>query len=363
MLTLLLPALALAHKASDSYLRLGPEHDGRAELRWDIAVRDLDLAIGLDTDGDRLLRWGELRGQLGRIVDHLAARLTLAGADGSACTLPLAALGIEARVDGPYLALGGRYRCTGGLKTLDYRLLAGLDPTHRGLLRRGGGEGQSVRPLDPAGGPVVLAADGTTTIGAFFGQGVHHILIGYDHLLFLLCLILPAVFRRRDGEWQCAPDRLAALRSVLVTVSLFTLAHSITLALATLGLVRLPPAWVEAAIAASIVLAAGLALRGQGQRREAWLAFAFGLVHGFGFANVLVGLELPAGAFALALAGFNLGVEAGQLLVVGLALGVFFALPGRGRLAPRLMPVGALAAMGLGGVWLVERLMAAGLGS
>ena len=150
---------------------------------------------------------------------------------------------------------------------------------------------------------------------------------------------------------------------MLVTVSLFTLAHSITLALATLGLVRLPPAWVEAAIAASIVLAAGLALRGQGQRREAWLAFAFGLVHGFGFANVLVGLELPAGAFALALAGFNLGVEAGQLLVVGLALGVFFALPGRGRLAPRLMPVGALAAMGLGGVWLVERLMAAGLGS
>ncbi len=356
LVLLLLPTLATAHKASDSYLVVGAARDDQVSVRWDIALRDLDLALDLDRDGDRVLRWGELRTQLDIITHHATRALALIGSDTRPCALSLKADGLETRSDGTYLVLGGRATCPGGLQAIDYRFLAGRDPTHRGLLRRDGGEATSVRPLDPRAGPQALQAAGGIHIGAFFGQGVHHILIGYDHLLFLMCLLLPALLRRGEDGWRFDDDARCALRRAALTVSLFTAAHSITLALAALGLVRLPPGLVEAAIAASIIVAACCNLRPGRRGHEPWLAFGFGLVHGFGFAGVLDGLSLPPGDFALALAAFNLGVEAGQLGAVALGLAVVFALPRRDWLAPRLMPAGSIAAMAIGAMWLIERL-------
>lgn len=142
----------------------------------------------------------------------------------------------------------------------------------------------------------------------FFVLGVEHIWTGYDHLLFLFALLVAA----------------RSLRSVVVIISCFTLAHSLTLGMATLGWVWLPPAFVEPAIAASIVFVGveNLFLRGQEPRHRGWLTFAFGLVHGFGFASVL--RDLGVGNSGRGLAGplvmFNLGVEAGQLCVAVLAL-------------------------------------------
>ncbi|MCB1886086.1 MAG: HupE/UreJ family protein [Rhodocyclaceae bacterium] len=352
----LLPSLATAHKASDSYLVLTAGPGEAQTLRWDLALRDLDLALDLDRDGDRVLRWGELRPQLDAIAAHAADSLALLAAGGQPCALTLTPRGLEARSDGNYLVLAGDAACPGGLQGIDYRFLASRDPTHRGLLRQDDGGATSVRPLDPNAGPQALAAAGESHFTAFVGEGVHHILIGTDHLLFLLCLLLPAIIHRQPGGWRLAPRPRAALGRVLVTVSLFTLAHSITLALAALGLVRLPPALVEAAIAASIVVAAAGNLRSSSRLHAPWLAFGFGLIHGFGFANVLDGLALPPGQFATALLAFNLGVEAGQLAVVALAVAVVFGLPWRARLVPHLMPAGSLAAMAIGGWWLVERL-------
>jgi hydrogenase/urease accessory protein HupE len=146
---------------------------------------------------------------------------------------------------------------------------------------------------------------------AYLMHGIEHILFGYDHLLFVLALIL--IVRRG--------------RVLLITVTAFTIAHSITLSLATLGVVHVPGPPVEATIALSILLLACEIIRsdrGQPSLTAQWpwlVAFSFGLLHGFGFASALTEIGLPQGDIPLALFAFNVGVEAGQLMFIAAVLG------------------------------------------
>ncbi len=155
------------------------------------------------------------------------------------------------------------------------------------------------------------ARDPVAMAGAYLGHGIEHILLGFDHLLFVLALILI----------------VPSTRLLIWTITAFTLAHSITLALATLGVLRVPGPPIEATIALSIVLLASEILRIQRgasslTARFPWIiAFAFGLLHGFGFAGALKELGLPPGDIPLALLAFNLGVEIGQLAFVCAVLG------------------------------------------
>ena len=173
----------------------------------------------------------------------------------------------------------------------------------------------------------------------FFRLGVEHILTGYDHLLFLLALLL------RGGRFL----------SLLKIITAFTVAHSITLALAVLGVVTIPGRIIEPAIAASIVWVALENLLRRDAPSQRWLvSFVFGLVHGFGFASAIEPLALPPARLALALLGFNLGVEAGQALVVALLLPLLLWMRGRSW-EPRVVRAASLgvAAVGLG--WVVQR--------
>ena len=176
----------------------------------------------------------------------------------------------------------------------------------------------------------------------------------------MLCLLLPAVMRRVRGadgraRWEPVPSWSAALAPVLGIVTAFTVAHSITLGLAAAGLVSLPAAFIEPAIAATIVLAALDNLRPifPGPR---WLVtFAFGLVHGFGFAGVLGELNLPALQFAWALLQFNLGLELGQVAIV-LALSLLlFALRAHRHYPRWAITGGSAAALLTGALWFVQR--------
>ncbi len=174
----------------------------------------------------------------------------------------------------------------------------------------------------------------------FFRLGIEHILTGYDHLLFLVALLL------RGGR----------LVSLLKIITAFTVAHSVTLALAVFGIVTIPGRIIEPVIAASIVWVAleNVLLRHAPSQR--WLvSFLFGLVHGFGFAAAIEPLALPRGRLALALLGFNLGVEAGQALVVALLLPVLLWI--RGSVwEPRMVRTASLVVAVVGLAWLVERL-------
>jgi hypothetical protein len=167
-------------------------------------------------------------------------------------------------------------------------------------------------------------------------EGAFHIWIGYDHILFLLSLLLPAVliFSRNDtnttrrlfGNSHILPAASfwGALKEVLKVVTAFTLAHSITLTLAALGYVNLPSRLVESVIAASIIVAAIQNIRGVVDSKRWIMAFGFGLIHGFGFASVLADLGLPQNALFTALIGFNVGVELGQLAIVAVFLPLAF---------------------------------------
>jgi hydrogenase/urease accessory protein HupE len=174
----------------------------------------------------------------------------------------------------------------------------------------------------------------------FFRLGVEHILTGYDHLLFLVALLL------RGGR----------LLSLLRIITAFTVAHSVTLALAVLGVVTIPDRIVEPAIAASIVWVAAENLWLRNAPSQRWLvSFLFGLVHGFGFASAIQPLALPQGRLALALLGFNLGVEAGQALVVALLLPLLLWMRGSSW-EPRTVQAASLAVAAVGCAWLIERL-------
>jgi hypothetical protein len=354
VLACLWAAGAQAHKASDSYLTL-TRTDAGWTGRWDIALRDLDDALGLDADADGALTWGELKAAERSVTGYAFSRLR-ASAAGEACAPAIGELRVDRHSDGAYAVLGFALRCTRAPLVIDYGLLFDLDPTHRGLLRVEQGGATETAVLAPERPRIEI---GTTTrldtLRQYWREGVWHIWLGFDHLLFLLALLLPAVLAREAGRWRQAASFRAALVDVARVVTAFTIAHSLTLSLAVLGLVSVPARLVESVIAATVLAAALNNLYPVVSRRRALVAFALGLVHGLGFANVLADLGLPRDALAVALCGFNLGVETGQLALVTLFLPVAYALRGGWFYRRVALQAGSAAVAVIAGLWFLER--------
>ena len=351
-------APAHAHKPSDSYLALTVAED-KISGQWDIALRDLDFAIGLDADGNGEITWGEVRAKHAEIAAYALARLAVRS-DGAPCTIESGAQLIDDHTDGAYTVLPLTLRCPKAPAQLaiDYTLFADLDPQHRGLLNLQALGLTRAAVLGPQAPTQTFELKSISRWSQFIDygrEGVWHIWIGFDHILFLLALLLPAVLIWRGARWQPVETFREAFVGVFKIVTAFTVAHSITLSLATLGFVSLPSRWVESAIAASVVLAALNNVWPVFHGRRWTVAFAFGLIHGFGFASVLADLGLPREALALALVGFNLGVEAGQLAIVAVFLPLAFALRRSAFYRRAVMIGGSLLIATLAGIWLVER--------
>jgi hypothetical protein len=355
-------APALAHKASDSYLVLnvnGKEVTGQ----WDIALRDIDFAIGLDANSDGDITWGEVRTRHTDIAAWALGRLTLQR--GGDCTLRVTEHLIDTHTDGAYAVLRLSGTCPAAAEPLaiNYRLLFDIDALHRGLLRLNLDGVAHSNVLAPETGALTIKAGETSRLaqfGRYLLEGVWHIWIGFDHILFLLSLLLPAVLvptmlANRARRWIGTDTFRAALTEVLWVVTAFTLAHSITLTLAALQIVSLPSRWVESAIAASVVLAAANNLFPVVQRRRWLVAFVFGLIHGFGFASVLTELGLPKDALVLSLLGFNLGVEVGQLAIVAVFLPVAYLLRNTALYRKGVFVGGSVLTLLVALLWLVER--------
>ena len=354
---LLIGAPVLAHKASDSYLVLNTQGQHVAG-QWDIALRDIDFAIGLDVDGNGEITWGELRARHTEVAAWALSALILER--GGVCPLQVTQHQVDDHTDGAYavLKLAGTCPSAEGELGVNYRLLFDQDALHRGLLRV---------DLDGVTHSAIMAPEAAlqrfssekpsllAQFGQFFVQGVWHIWIGFDHILFLLSLLLPVVLVREAGRWRGVGRFGEALREVLWVVTSFTVAHSITLSLAALGLVSLPSRLVESAIAFSVVLAALNNLKPVVNQRRWLIAFVFGLIHGFGFASVLAELGLPADTLVLSLVGFNVGVEAGQLAIVAVFLPVAFWLRNTGLYRRGVFVGGSLLTLLIALVWLAER--------
>ena len=354
-------APAHAHKPSDSYLTL--KVDGETiEGQWDIALRDLDFALGLDANQDGAITWGEVRAKHADIAAYALSRLTL-GPRNAPCPATVTGHLIDNHSDGAYAVLRFTAQCAAAPKVLavDYRLFAEIDPQHRGLLNLHA-QGSIRAAILGSDAPIQRFTLGEPSNWKQFvdyaNEGVWHIWTGYDHILFLLSLLLPAVLVRATvpGErWEPTPSFRAAFVDVLKVVTAFTLAHSITLSLAALSIVSLPSRLVESCIAASVVLAALNNVRPVVYRGRWVIAFFFGLIHGFGFASVLADLGLPQESLLLALVAFNVGVEVGQLAIVAVFLPIAYRLRTT-RVYRRVVLVAGSAGIALiAGIWLVER--------
>jgi hypothetical protein len=358
VVSLLLATTAFAHKGSDSYWTLradGAEVTGRI----DVALRDLDALLGLDTNGDGQLTWGEVKAKEPALRAVLTSALTIT--QQAPCPLELGAFRVISHSDGAYLAVPTTARCPSKVDSLDvgYTLLFDVDAQHRGLLSVSGESGgnwsafTSNRRTQPATFTAVSASEQT---GVAFLEGVHHIAIGWDHLCFLFALLLPSVLRRESGTWLERPAFKPTLLDVTKVVTAFTVAHSITLGLAAFGVVNPNSQWVEVAIAVSVAMAAFNNLVPFVPETRWSLAFSLGLMHGFGFVAAIRDLGANGPSMWLSVFGFNLGVEAGQLAIVAAFVPVAWALRSHKVYRSIVMPLGSAVILGIALYWTAERI-------
>jgi hypothetical protein len=342
-----------AHKGSDAYLDVqeAAGANGNRALRFDlsVAVKDLDLAIAVDANADGKVTWGEVKAATPALLALMNQTAQLSATGDKDCRLVWQFRGAERRGDGAYLQFAAQAECPAArTQGFEYTLFKALDANHRLLMAgkiagkdflttvspqqvnavslgasvmppgSGHADGESARRVESEAQPGGRWA----AMRDYFSLGVHHLLEGYDHLAFLLALVLPLQLSLRPKS-RPADNGVAALlsqrkvwSSLLTTVTAFTIGHSVTLVLATLGWTTASPQWVEPVIALSIAATAMLNLWPVKGLRTDVLALGFGMVHGYGFAGLLQEAAAPQGLLPYALAGFNLGIEAGQLMAV-----------------------------------------------
>lgn len=349
---------ALAHKPSDSLLTIETTPKG-LKGQWDIAIQDLEWEFDLDRTGDGKITWGELK-ESRPDIEALAAKSLDLSVNREPCPLAFDELLVDEHGDGPYVVLRFHAGCPDKAHTIGirYSLFVERDAQHRGLVRvlHGTQTRTAILGRDETEKKILLSQPGfLTELFEFLRLGMHHIWIGYDHMLFLLTLLLPAALRRRSGEWVPVEKLSEAAWRVAGIVTSFTLAHSITLALAALDVVRLPSRFVESAIALSIIASALNNVWPLVDKRAWLIAFGFGLIHGFGFASVLQELGLGESRLAASLFGFNLGVELGQLTVVAVCLPLIFPARRLDRYRRGGIQSGSLVAALVAAYWFVER--------
>ena len=337
----LVAASAAAHPINVAYATIKIADDG-VTIGLSVNLFELDLLLSIDRNADALIDQHELDLSADRLVEYLSRHVAVA-VDGRALTLRSDAMRIAQGVDGKQLLETTLH--FPGASAASYAIrcdpLTDLGADHRTLAKisRNGRTEQFVFQQ----GVVYLSAQQrfSAAFVQFLELGVTHIFTGYDHILFLLGLLLAT----------------ARLLDAVKIITAFTLAHSVTLALAALQLVVLNPRLVEAGIALSIVYIAAENLLQKKSGRRWIVSFAFGLVHGFGFANVLREMDLQRSSLVASLLSFNIGVELGQLIIVVLILPLL-ALARRTRAFPVVMKTASVLILLQGLWWLYERALA-----
>ena len=326
LIVLIWSGKAAAHSSSNSYLTIFATNNQLA-LRADIHLRDVDLIFDLDSNRDGQVTWGETQMRSSELSAWLEQGLHLSQS-GEKCSLGKVDLQVSQLADGTYLSALWAPDCqrindiANADFTLRYSLIFQQDSLHRGLLKVDLPNLQSSALLSPERPDAQVNRSESSALrvfGKYIIEGVWHIWIGIDHIVFLISLLLLAPLqpaRMKITKWPGAKTARPVLLDVFAVVTAFTIAHSITLCLTVMEWLTPPSDLVEQAIALSVVLASLNNLLGVYSLKRWRLDFVFGLIHGFGFANVLLDLGLPIGALVAALGGFNLGVELGQLVIV-----------------------------------------------
>jgi hypothetical protein len=351
-------APASAHSTSTSFIEVELADEQKpVELRWDLSLHDLVWTVFIDRDFDGVVTWREVQDSRATIEQAVASQLAVTRG-GEPCALRVEDLALAERLEQNHLSVRLIATCPrAGRIAIGGALFMSADASQRMLVSALRGDQTIAGVVGPGERweePERISA--WRGFVRFVGEGVWHVLIGYDHIAFVLLLLLPSVLRSEDGRWRGDTRFGQVARDILKVVTAFTVAHSTTLALAATGTVRLPTQPIEIAIAASIAVAAGINLLPKLSRARLWLAFGFGLVHGFGFANVLSEVDTQGAGLVPLLAGFNIGVEIAQLMIVALVLPLIYTARATRWYSTGAMPLGSCALGAAGLVWLFQRI-------
>jgi hypothetical protein len=347
-----------AHAASTSFLILQlPADDAPVSVRWDLSMQDIVWTVFVDADYDGNVTWQEVQKARPALGTAVLAQVSLQRG-GVPCSLAVKDFALATRSEQNFLSVALQADCPQrGLMSVGGLLFMSGDASQRVLLSALRGKEQLTGVIsanDPTWSEPAQAS-AWRSFARFIGEGVWHVLIGYDHIAFVLLLLLPSVMRPVDGKWQGATGLRQVAREMFTIITAFTIAHSITLALAVTGTVKLPVQPIEVAIAASIAVAGALNLMPRLSKLRLPLAFGFGFVHGFGFANALSEIDAAGSALLPLLAGFNVGVELAQLGIVSLVLPLIYSMRATRWYAGAVLPLGSCALGMAGIVWLLQR--------
>ena len=336
---------AQAHETTRSYVAITRDHEAMtAQVR--IAFRDIEVAVWMDENLDGNITWGETKQRLPAVQTYFSSVFQLDA--GGACTLKPNSADVSSDAGIDYLDLEFSAICpvADAPLTATSRLFAEIDPDHRMFLTATLA-GETTTTLLSASNPTVVIDNATAgllnSFVSYFKSGVEHLSGGADHLVFLLVIMLPAV--------ASGMGKRAAMLNVIAVLTGFTVAHALSLTAAATDLLRPPSTIIEILIALSIVVTAIDNVRPFIPAPRAAVAAFFGIIHGFGFASALGVLQLSGSGLAVALIGFNLGIEVAQIVLVAVVLPVLFLI-GRTRM---LLWAGSILAGGIGMFWVWVR--------
>lgn len=368
VLVCLFAGVAHAHRLNEHYIYLDVAETS-LKGRFDFALTDLDKIFALDTNADGKATPEEYRAKAAQVEAELESRLVFYTTE---ATHPVTVTGSETKRLGKrafalvYFDVPSLDKVPTHLDVEYQQAYDNLESTHRSMLliennpwtKTEANESQVSLIFAPGEERQQLSLIGppwTKTLITFIKHGVWHIWIGIDHILFIVSLLLPSVMILRGRQWEPVGDFRSAFIFVVKVVTLFTVAHSVTLSLAALGIVRLPERLVEAVIAASIIVVALNNIFPLFNRRIWFIVFGFGLFHGLGFANVLSPLGVEKGSLVMSLVGFNVGVEIGQLAIIAVVFPMLFLVRNWRPYQFRVLGLGSMALIAVSAFWFVER--------
>ena len=370
---LILSQSAYAHTLGQSYLYVSI-NDEELSARFEVTASDLNAALGLDLATDGSIKVGQLGPYEEQIAAYLKDHVRIAP-DGQPAQLHFKTTTLRSPKLAQYVMSEFSIPLPAGIPEfidVEYSVLFDSDSKQLGFLliennwRTGtfDNEAHVALTFTPEDRIQRLDLTSSTLLHGIWRMvllGAQHIVEGIDHVMFLLALLLTSVVRRENKVWQGVENFRIAVWNVIKIVTLFTVAHTITLSLVTFETLTISPRIVESIIAGSIVIAALEVFYPIFRSRIGLVVFLFGLFHGAGFASILLSMNLHADYLPLSLLGFNIGVELGQIAIVLLIFPLLFLIRSRSAYLRLGMQVTAACLIVIASYWFIERAFAVDL--
>ncbi len=353
----LLSTDVLSHELSNGYLTLNSTSDTALAGELLLKPEDIGRAAGLDIDNNGSLTWGEVNRHHSLANSYIQSNVIISDI-GQRCALSTAPPSIKNISAESLLAYPLKITCAKlNELTVQYTGIVADFPPHKLLTSITLHDFNGVYVLDSERTSITVSPlnnDWLTQFGEMVYQGIWHIFIGLDHILFLVATLLTVNLRRNNNRWERAASKARIFKNTVILVSTFTLAHSITLTATALNFITLDSRIVELGIALSVAITA-LNNMFPFIMRLGFITFGFGLLHGMGFASVFGDLNAQSGSLVMNVLAFNLGVEIGQLAIVSLLLPLLLALRNVKGYAKAIMPIASSIIAVIALNWTLQR--------